>query len=111
MLDSSCELLDQARFSEANRRLTTVLDAEDDYFVMAATQADGLNAGRQCRSLKNEAGRVLNDMPPAAQEAYEVQFGAIARQLLDDALAESDIEQTLEVQRRYFGRDAGYEAT
>ena len=26
-------------------------------------------------------------MPPAAQEAYELQFGAVARKLLDDALA------------------------
>ncbi len=111
MLDSSRELLDRGRYSEAVRRLTTILDAKDDYFFMAANQADEPNAGRQYRSVKNEARSVLGSMPPAAQEAYELQFGAVARKLLDDALAERDIERTFEVQRRYFGSTAGYEAT
>ena len=103
MLDSSRELLDQGRYSEAVRTLATILEAEDDYFFMAAAQADDPTAGRQYRSFKNEARSILSGMPSAAQEAYELQFGAIARKLLDDALAEGDLEQALEVQRRYFG--------
>ncbi len=110
MLNPSRELLDRGRYSEAVQLLTRILEAKDDYFFIAATQADEPNAGRQYRSLKNEARSVLSGMPPAAQEAYELQFGAIARKLLDDALAEGDIEQALEVQRRYFGSAAGYEA-
>jgi outer membrane protein assembly factor BamB len=111
ILDTSRELLDQGRYSEAVLLLATILEAKDDYFFMAATQADEPDAGRQYRSLQNEARSVLSDMPPAAQEAYELQFGAVARRLLDEALAERDIEQILEVQRRYFGSTAGYEAT
>ena len=110
MLDSSRELLDRGRYSEAVQLLVTILEAKDDYFFIAATQADEPNGGRQYRSLKNEARSVLSGMPPAAQEAYELQFGAVARKLLDDALAERDFEQALEVQRRYFGSAAGYEA-
>jgi outer membrane protein assembly factor BamB len=111
MLDSSRELLDRGRYSEAVRLLATILETKDDYFFTAATQAVGPNAGHQYRSIKNEARSILSDMPPAAQEAYELQFGAVARQLLDDAVAERDIERIFEVQRRYFGSAAGYEAT
>lgn len=111
MLDSSRELLDRGRYSEAVGLLATILEAKDDYFFMAATRANEPDAGRQYRSLQNEARSVLSGMPPAAQEAYEVQFGAVARKLLDDALAERDIEQIFGVQRRYFGSTAGYEAT
>jgi tetratricopeptide (TPR) repeat protein len=110
ILDTSRELLDQGRYSEAVQLLVTILEAKDDYFFMAANQADEPNAGRQYQSLKNEARSVLSGMPPAAQQAYELRFGAVARQLLDDALAEGDLEQALEVQRRYFGSAAGYEA-
>jgi tetratricopeptide (TPR) repeat protein len=110
MLDTSRELLDQGRYSEAVQLLVGILEAQDDYFFMAANQADDPNAGRQYQSLKNEARGILNRMPPAAQQAYELRFGAAARQLLDDALADGDIEQALAVQRRYFGSAAGYEA-
>jgi hypothetical protein len=110
ILDTSRELLDQGRYSEAVQLLVTILDAQDDYFFIAANQADEPNAGRQYQSLKNEARSILSGMPPAAQQAYELRFGAAARQLLDDALAEGDFEQALEVQRRYFGSAAGYEA-
>jgi len=111
MLDSSRELLDQGRYGEAVELLATIVEAQDDYFFIAATQADEPDAGRQYRSLQNEVRSVLSRLPPAAQEAYELQFGAVARKLLDDALAEGDIEQIFEVRRRYFGSTAGYEAT
>lgn len=111
MLDSSRKLLDQGRYSEAVRLLATILEARDDYFIMAAPQADGTNTGRQYWSFRKDVRSVLNNMLPVAQQAYELQFGAVARELLDDALAESDIGQVLEVQQRYFGTAAGYEAT
>ncbi len=111
MLDLSREKLDRGRYSEAVRLLAAILETKDDYFFTAATQADDPNAGRHYRSLKNEARSVLSDLPPAAQEAYELQFGAVARQLLDDASTTSNIEKVLEVHRRYFGSIAGYEAT
>ena len=76
-----------------------------------ATQADGPNAGRQYRSLKKEARSVLSGMPPAAQEAYELQFGAVARQLLDEPWRKAISSKHSEVQQRYFGTAAGYEAT
>jgi outer membrane protein assembly factor BamB len=110
ILATSQELLDQGRYSEAVQLLVTILEAQDDYFFIAPNQTDDPNAGRQYQSLKNEARSVLSRLPPAAQQAYELRFGAAARQLLDDALADGDIEQALEVQRRYFGSAAGYEA-
>ncbi len=78
---------------------------EQDYFMHGATQL-----GTQV-SLKTEAQRLLGEMPPQGRDLYELKFGADARQLLDTALKGRDIPQLIEVTRRYFHTQAGYEAT
>ena len=50
-------------------------------------------------------------MPEKGRTLYELKFGADARQLLDQALKTRDMRQLVEVTRRYFHTDAGYEAT
>ncbi|QDU92398.1 outer membrane protein assembly factor BamB family protein [Lignipirellula cremea] len=109
MLNSSRELLDEGRNSEALQLLTSVLDAENDFFLVAA-QPNNSPAEREYQSVKNEANQILSRMPNAAQAAYELQFGAVAHKLLDDAVSARDIEQIFSVQRRYFHTKAGHEA-
>ncbi len=62
-------------------------------------------------SLKTEAQRLLGSMPEKGRDLYELKFGADARQLLDSALEKRDMQQVVEVTRRYFHTEAGYEAT
>lgn len=109
MLNSSRELLDEGRYPEAFQYLAAVLEAESDFFLVA-TQSQDTADNRRDQSLKNEASRILSGMPTAAQEAYELRYGAIARKLLDDAISINDFEQISLVQRRYFPTKAGHDA-
>ncbi len=77
---------------------------EQDYFL-GSTKRSGTEV-----SLKTEAQRLLGAMPDQGRELYELKFGADARQLLDSALETRDIQKLVEVTRRYFHTDAGYEA-
>ncbi|HND53736.1 MAG TPA: hypothetical protein PLV92_15110, partial [Pirellulaceae bacterium] len=62
-------------------------------------------------SLKTEAHRLIGSMPPKGREWYELQFGAEARKLLDDAAQTGDVVQLTTASRRFFHTKAGYEAT
>ena len=50
-------------------------------------------------------------MPREGRELYELQYGARARQMLDEALEAGDMERLAEVSRRFFHTRAGYQAT
>lgn len=80
-------------------------DAPQDYFVG--------NRGEQGThvSLKIEAQRLIGSMPAKGREWYELQYGAEARQLLEQAAESGDVLQLTNVARRYFHTKAGYEAT
>ncbi len=78
---------------------------EQDYFMGSSSEP-----GPRI-SLKTEAQRLLGGMPDKGRDLYELKFGADARQLLDTALETRDIQQLIEVTRRYFHTQAGYEAT
>ncbi|MCE9547129.1 MAG: PQQ-like beta-propeller repeat protein, partial [Planctomycetia bacterium] len=62
------------------------------------------------RSLKNEARRLLGELPPEARRSYELQFGATARRKLDEALLAGDMEAVADVTRLYFHTEAGADA-
>ena len=62
-------------------------------------------------SLKTEAQRLLGRMPAEGRNAFELQCGADARFMLDQALHQGDIHKLSDVTRMYFHSKAGYEAT
>jgi outer membrane protein assembly factor BamB len=75
-----------------------------DFFI-------GLDGNTGTRvSLKAEAQRLLASMPARGQQLYELQFGADARTLLDEAIENGDTVKLTEVSRKYFHTRAGYEA-
>jgi outer membrane protein assembly factor BamB/tetratricopeptide (TPR) repeat protein len=76
-----------------------------DYFVTSKSD-NGTHV-----SLKAEVQRLIGSMPAKGREWYEVQFGAEARKLLDDAAATGDVTGLTTASRRYFHTKAGYEAT
>ena len=78
-----------------------------DFFI-GMNRADN-NAGTQV-SLKAEAQRLLASMPARGQQLYELQFGADARGILDEAIENGDASKLTEVTRKYFHTQAGYEA-
>lgn len=98
-------LLEEERYGEAVRHLGTILEAEEDYFF----QPDKSKPTH--RSLKADARRLIGEMPREGRESYELQYGAEARQMLDEALERGDASALADVSRRFFHTIAGYDAT
>jgi len=98
-------LLEQGRLSEAVGFLQTLLTHPEDYFF----QPDPSQPTR--RSLKNEALRLLGQLPEEARQIYELRYGPLAVQGLREAVAEGDPEKLSEISRTFYHTQAGYEAT
>ena len=98
--------LEEQSYSDAVSELGSLLnnpEAED--FFIDTRSAEGTTA-----SLKAEALRLLGTMPEKGRQSYELQFGAEARRMLIDSVAEGDIQKLTEVSRKFFHTQAGYEA-
>ena len=104
-LADSRKLLAEGRFGEAVRYLGDILDAPEDFFY----QPEKNSAVH--RSLMTEARRLVGQMPLAGREMYELQYGARARRMLDEALAAGNVPALAEVSRRFFHTRSGYQAT
>lgn len=104
-LNKAEELISQERFGEAVRYLGYLLESSEDYFY----QPDPSEPVH--RSLKSQAHHLIGQMPRQGRELYELQYGARARQMLDEAAAEANVTRLAEVSRRFFHTEAGYEAT
>ncbi|MBN1393634.1 MAG: PQQ-binding-like beta-propeller repeat protein [Pirellulales bacterium] len=98
-------LIEEGRYGEAVRLLGEILDEPDDYFYRSDS------TGRSFRSLKSEAERMIGRMPRKGRELYELQFGARAEKMLNDALSSGDLSRLAEVSRRFFHTRGGYQAT
>ena len=105
LLDRTRELLEQGRYSEAVQCLDRILGRNEDFFF----KPDVDSSVR--RSIKSEARRLLGSIPASGRQSYELQFGSLARSMLDEAVETGDIPMVAEVVRRYFHTNAGYEAT
>jgi len=89
---------------EGGEPLGAAAAESEDYFL---TPADG--SGTRT-SLRTEALRLLGSMPEAGRELYELQFGADARQQLQEGIKAADFRLISEVTRRYPHTLAAYDA-
>ena len=105
LLTQARQLIDHRRHTEAVRCLGAIFDSPQDYFIYPDQGATGP------RSLKAEAQRLLGQMSHQGRQAYELQYGARARHLLEEAVAAGDGAALAEVSRRFFHTQAGHEAT
>lgn len=106
--------IQEGRYSDAALRLGQLLMNESlddpesqDYFLVGPDEgAAALVSPR----LKAKVLQMIGDLPPQGRQAYQLQFGAQARALLDEALAEENTGKLADVIRRFFHTRAGYEA-
>ncbi|HWB13086.1 MAG TPA: PQQ-binding-like beta-propeller repeat protein [Pirellulales bacterium] len=99
------ELIAEKRYGEAARFLSSILESAEDYFFQP-------DRGQPVyRSLKYEAQRLIGELGDEGRASYELQYGAEARRLLDEAVTRGDRAGLAEVARKYFHTEAGYEAT
>ncbi len=105
LLDRTHLLLKEGRYAEAVQCLDRILSGNEDYFFKPDADAS------VHRSIKSEARRMLGSIPPSGRQSYELQFGALARSTLENAVETGSIPMVAEVARRFFHTSAGYEAT
>ncbi|MGA2799007.1 MAG: PQQ-binding-like beta-propeller repeat protein, partial [Thermoguttaceae bacterium] len=104
-LSQAKELIAKGRYGEAVQNLGAILEGPEDYFFQPQ-----INKPLH-RSLKAEAQHLIGQMPREGRELYELEFGAKAKRLLQEAAAAGDAQGLAEVSRRFFHTRAGYEAT
>lgn len=62
-------------------------------------------------SVRGEALRLLGSIPEEGRKTLEIQYGVAARQALDAAIAARNIDAIVEVTRKYYHTEAGYDAS
>lgn len=102
------ELLEQKKYADALPYLQGLLDEAGDSFLPSATAPPTLG------SLKAAVEERISRLPAEGRTSYELQFGAPARQMLLQAIAEGDSDALSSVATRYWfttaGRDAAWHA-
>jgi outer membrane protein assembly factor BamB len=99
------ELIEKKRYGEAARFLSSILESAEDFFFQPDRNQPVY------RSLKHEAQRLIGELGEEGRASYELQYGAEARRLLDEAASQGDRARLAEVARKYFHTEAGSEAT
>lgn len=105
----------EGRYSDAALRLGQLLmtesldDPESQDYFLVGTEEGGKALVSEER-LKAKVRQLIGNLPPPGRQAYQLQFGAQARALLDEALAEENTDKLADVIRRFFHTRAGYEA-
>ena len=105
LLERTEQLLSDGRYAEAVQCLDRILSGNEDFFFKPEAESS------VHQSIKSEARRLLGTLPPGGRQSYELQFGALARSTLDNAVETGNISMVAEVARRFFHTDAGYEAS
>jgi outer membrane protein assembly factor BamB len=104
-LTDAKKLLAEDRLGEAVRYLGEILEsAEEDYFLPPD------KASAVGRSLRSEATRLVGELPRAGRELYELQFGARARRMLEEATATGNAARLADVARRFYYTHSGCQA-
>ncbi len=103
-LQQAEELINKREYSDAVGYLGALLESGEDLFFAPPGGSSSM------RSVKAHALELIGSLPPAGREVYELQFGARAQRLLDEALASGDVEKLEAAARQYLHTSAGYEA-
>lgn len=103
-LNEARRLIERKLYASAVSLLGDLLSAKSDY----AYRPD--HGSALYRRIKPAAERLIGEMPPEGRAEFEVQFGALARRRLDEAVASGNVEALDEVVQSFFYTDAGAEA-
>jgi len=112
-LDEARRAIEKKQFHPAVQLLQSVLDRDEDFFVEQTFRQDGrdFKDDRDGRGgVKAVALRMLKALPVEGRAAYELDYGAVARDELTAAQEEDDYERIATVARRFSLTTAGFEA-
>jgi outer membrane protein assembly factor BamB len=95
---------DPANYADALEGLDALLAQDQDSAVKP------VRGKETYQSIKREALRLIQNLPPEGREAYELQFGPAANKALIAALQSGQPTALANVVRRYYHTKAGYQA-
>lgn len=114
LLSEGKRAIEEGRYAEGIAALGGILYEQDesiaedlrgqDFFLVRPSR------GVYTQSVKNQAIEELNQLPEEGRKVLELQFGVTARQLLDQAIAQRDLEAIGDVARRFAHCEAGFDA-
>ncbi len=106
-LANAQQSIKRKQYHDAVQLLQRVLDKPEDSFLEHDFLDDRGNRG----GTRKEAMRLLMSLSAEGQAAYELEYGADARQLLTRSMEVDDLGGIADVARRYMVTSAGYDAT
>ena len=112
-LDEARRVIEKKQFHPAVQLLQSVLDRDEDFFVEQNFRQVGpdVRNDRDGRGgVKGVALRLLKGLPAEGRAAYELEYGAAARNDLTVAQDDDDYERIATVARRFSLTQAGFEA-
>lgn len=112
-LDEARRVIAAKQFHPAVTLLQSVLDRDEDFFVEQTLRRDGddFQDDRDGQGgVKAVALKLLRELPKEGLGAYELDYGAAARNQLSLATDDDDFEQVATVARRFSLTAAGFEA-
>ncbi|MDC0935031.1 PQQ-binding-like beta-propeller repeat protein [Pirellulales bacterium] len=101
-IDKAKRSIEAGNYAQPLRFLDQILRKPEDSWLTD-------DAGR-VRGLKDTVRKVIGELPPEGQEAYEAAFGPTAERLVQTAIASGDDEGLVAAADRYFYTAAGMEA-
>lgn len=104
-LNVARQLCRQQRYVEATRLLDEILKGKSHCSFRPDPKVPLF------RCIKPAAEQLIGRLPTKGREAYELHFGAVARQLLNRAVSSGTAEALAAVAERFFYTQAGAEAT
>lgn len=111
-LEAAADFIKESAWADATHVLQSLLNQPEDVFVeVERVSDDGKTRTTFYTSIRNEANRLLGTMPAQGLEVYELQFGAKAKDRLDEARKSGDPAIYADVAQRYLHTKAGSEAT
>jgi outer membrane protein assembly factor BamB len=109
-LDAARDYMEEKSWGEACRIIQSLLDVKEDVFVEVKRKDSSGKDIPGWVSVRSEANRLLSTMSPEGLEHYRLSYGALAKDLLNQAKTNSDPQLLAQVAQRYLYTEAGVEA-
>jgi outer membrane protein assembly factor BamB len=110
-INAARDYIKDGNWETATEILQSLLQLREDVMVPKADDTDDAKEGSGMVSVKDEANRLLANLPPNGKEFYQLKFGPTATELLKRAKATNDVALLSQVVAHFLHTDAGFEAT
>lgn len=118
LLGEATEAIDDERYSDAivllgdlmERKVSDeddpTLQSQDYFLEIEEDETQHLN-----QTVQQKCRTMIGNLPTKGWETYQLQFGALAEKLFQEASEQRDWERLKAVRRKYFHTEAGYKAS